>query len=558
MSVWKVLPNGNSKSESPKGKDGVLTGKESLGHAVNASSKRSSLGGFSWHGDAQRDYGQPFKTRFVGNANRRKCKKAIWKQLIEAFSIDALGAGLCDEDANHKFLRRRPREEWMENACAYLIMRKSFEYFIAHYGHFARECKFKGSKEGSRQEAGRGQDFKPVRTEKEALMTIDEGQINWVEQTTDEELNHALMAFTVNNEYYCVLIGYNDIPYTAASNRIITEAYGVEKKSVCGVSDFNMPDEHQRGLPSKSFKNDHTCIACQKGKQHNASCKAKIDRYTLTYHFIGETKQSILLAIPSTGKAFRVYNLVTKRVEVNLHVNFLEEKPNVQGIGHRFKGGLCMMYQMRKLQTDGGKSQKALEDGQVVEAMQEELLQVFQGFNKGVAVINKGMLCFSVWPIDDEVYVHNSGFVDPGFHPTKVIGAPIDKTYSLEETRKVIMLVQVYVDDYHFWDLPQVWCDEFEALMQEIQRVPMQSLPSLQETSCSLTKDEGAPCCRCSIVQIYDRFPHGITLDLEAFSVSDMVGSTGQENHNRWLSISWSKTTSAMQKTDYCSHFKLK
>ncbi|GKG34945.1 hypothetical protein Tco_0437641, partial [Tanacetum coccineum] len=32
------------------------------------------------------------------------------------------------------------------------------------------------------------------------LMTIDEGQINWVEQTTDEELNHALMAFTVNNE----------------------------------------------------------------------------------------------------------------------------------------------------------------------------------------------------------------------------------------------------------------------------------------------------------------------------------------------------------------------
>ncbi|GJY53261.1 MAK10-like protein [Tanacetum coccineum] len=46
----------------------------------------------------------------------------------------------------------------------------------------------------------KSQDYKPVRTEKEALMTIDEGQINWVEQTTDEELNHALMAFTVNNE----------------------------------------------------------------------------------------------------------------------------------------------------------------------------------------------------------------------------------------------------------------------------------------------------------------------------------------------------------------------
>ncbi|GJY30060.1 hypothetical protein Tco_0405827 [Tanacetum coccineum] len=32
------------------------------------------------------------------------------------------------------------------------------------------------------------------------MLTIVEGQINWVEQTTDEELNHALMAFTVNNE----------------------------------------------------------------------------------------------------------------------------------------------------------------------------------------------------------------------------------------------------------------------------------------------------------------------------------------------------------------------
>ncbi|GJX69959.1 putative ribonuclease H-like domain-containing protein [Tanacetum coccineum] len=30
-----------------------------------------------------------------------------------------------------------------------------------------------------------------------------------------------------------------------------------------------------RGLPLKIFQNDHTCVACQKGKQHKASCKAK-------------------------------------------------------------------------------------------------------------------------------------------------------------------------------------------------------------------------------------------------------------------------------------------
>nr|GEU68308.1 putative ribonuclease H-like domain-containing protein [Tanacetum cinerariifolium] len=30
-----------------------------------------------------------------------------------------------------------------------------------------------------------------------------------------------------------------------------------------------------RGLPTKVFENDHTCVACKKGKQHTASCKMK-------------------------------------------------------------------------------------------------------------------------------------------------------------------------------------------------------------------------------------------------------------------------------------------
>ncbi|GJQ96285.1 putative ribonuclease H-like domain-containing protein [Tanacetum coccineum] len=32
-----------------------------------------------------------------------------------------------------------------------------------------------------------------------------------------------------------------------------------------------------RGLPSKIFENDHSCVAYQKGKQHKASCKTKLD-----------------------------------------------------------------------------------------------------------------------------------------------------------------------------------------------------------------------------------------------------------------------------------------
>nr|GFC08848.1 putative ribonuclease H-like domain-containing protein [Tanacetum cinerariifolium] len=34
-------------------------------------------------------------------------------------------------------------------------------------------------------------------------------------------------------------------------------------------------DNIVRGLPTKCFENDNTCVACKKGKQHRASCKTK-------------------------------------------------------------------------------------------------------------------------------------------------------------------------------------------------------------------------------------------------------------------------------------------
>ncbi|GJW36744.1 putative ribonuclease H-like domain-containing protein [Tanacetum coccineum] len=221
-----------------------------------------------------------------------------------------------------------------------------------------------------------------------------------------------------------------------------------------------------RGLPTKLFQNDHTCVACQKGKQHKASCKAKLvssisqplqllhmdlfgptsirsinhktyclvitddfSRFSWTFFlrtkdetsailkdfirqienqlnqkvkiircdngtefknkeviefcglkgikreysnartpqqngvaerknrtlieaartmladsflpntfwaepaFAGKSDEGFLVGYSLQSKAFRVYNLVTKRVEENLHINFLENKPNVAGKG---------------------------------------------------------------------------------------------------------------------------------------------------------------------------------------------------------------------------------
>nr|GEU84565.1 hypothetical protein [Tanacetum cinerariifolium] len=56
-----------------------------------------------------------------------------------------------------------------------------------------------------------------------------------------------------------------------------------------------------RGLPTKHFENDQTCVACLKGKQHKASCKSKIQNsitqplFMLHMDLFGHTSVSILM-----------------------------------------------------------------------------------------------------------------------------------------------------------------------------------------------------------------------------------------------------------------------
>ncbi|GJS02787.1 ribonuclease H-like domain-containing protein [Tanacetum coccineum] len=139
-----------------------------------------------------------------------------------------------------------------------------------------------------------------------------------------------------------------------------------------------------RGLPSKTFENDHTCVACQKGKQHKASYKTKLAEAVNTAFYVlnrvlvtkphiktpyeliigrapsisfmrpfgcpvtilntldplgkfdGKAEEGFLVGYSVNSKAFRVFNTETKKVKQNLHVNFLENKPNVVGQGPKW------------------------------------------------------------------------------------------------------------------------------------------------------------------------------------------------------------------------------
>ncbi|GJR90753.1 putative ribonuclease H-like domain-containing protein [Tanacetum coccineum] len=70
-----------------------------------------------------------------------------------------------------------------------------------------------------------------------------------------------------------------------------------------------------RGLPSKTFKLDNSCLACKKGK------------------FDGKSEEGYLLGYSTSSKGFRVYNRVTRKVQDCLHVDFLENQENQKGKG---------------------------------------------------------------------------------------------------------------------------------------------------------------------------------------------------------------------------------
>ncbi|GKF93361.1 ribonuclease H-like domain-containing protein, partial [Tanacetum coccineum] len=52
--------------------------------------------------------------------------------------------------------------------------------------------------------------------------------------------------------------------------------------------------------------------------------------------FDGKSDEGFFVGYSLSSKAFRVYNTRTKRVEENLHIGFLENKPMIEGTGPKW------------------------------------------------------------------------------------------------------------------------------------------------------------------------------------------------------------------------------
>ncbi|GJY43790.1 putative ribonuclease H-like domain-containing protein [Tanacetum coccineum] len=101
-------------------------------------------------------------------------------------------------------------------------------------------------------------------------------------------------------------------------------------------------DNLVRGLPTKHFENDQTCVACLKGKQHRASCKSKVlnhitkPLFMLHIDLFGPTfvsslmhKKFCLVVTNDYSRFTWVFFLATKDKTSEILKNFIKEIENL-------------------------------------------------------------------------------------------------------------------------------------------------------------------------------------------------------------------------------------
>ncbi|GJT24806.1 ribonuclease H-like domain-containing protein [Tanacetum coccineum] len=81
-----------------------------------------------------------------------------------------------------------------------------------------------------------------------------------------------------------------------------------------------------RGLPSKIFENNHTCVACQKGKQHKASCALRKSAANLGVNAM--TLLEVAARFANNGGLLRSLTCRIKQEELALTGNPLQEVVN--------------------------------------------------------------------------------------------------------------------------------------------------------------------------------------------------------------------------------------
>nr|GEU86832.1 uncharacterized mitochondrial protein AtMg00810-like [Tanacetum cinerariifolium] len=280
-----------------------------------------------------------------------------------------------------------------------------------------------------------------------------------------------------------------------------------------------------RGLPSKIFENDHTCVTCQKGKQHKASCKTRlvssisqplqiIEIVTKPHNktpyelligrspnldfmrpfgcpvtilntldhlgkFVGKADEGFLVGYSINSKAFRVFNSRTRKVEENMHIRFLENKSNVAGRGIEINVNAGQVEQEKASDHEYillpfmpshsplSSSIQSSDDKDANEALGKR----DEGVSKGSGIDNQERFDSSTQDVNtaDMPSLEETDIFD-NVYDDRELGAEAD-------SNKLELSTVVYVDDIIFESTKKSLCDEFEPMMHK--RFQMSSIRDL-------------------------------------------------------------------------------
>ncbi|GJT53798.1 putative ribonuclease H-like domain-containing protein [Tanacetum coccineum] len=394
-----------------------------------------------FHGmDDAKEIWEAIRTRFGGNANSKKMQKAL----------EAHGAEVSTEDANHKFLRSLP-PAWcnlamtmrtkpevdtlsiddLYNNLRVLLMKLSIPSlpknqrtgtcFMKIFEQIDDldieemdinwECTAKGTNDGKKKRDSFYQHQRSWSKRKESMWLADN---RWMELSIGENIPEVEVTKSVLSAISSMFHTL-DGDYTPTPQEEIDESlyvYGVKKGpqepepnvsddrsseySTVKLNNTQMSHFHAvkgnwgsavKTSTGYNWRNSNPNSNCDSGPTFIRTVNAKGpqgrpkpekawwklrahyritgsteefeefnigsvrfgDTLSVLGKFDGKSDEGFLVGYSLNSKAYRVYNLVTKRVEVNLHVNFLKDKPNVKGVGYRWMFDIdyltdCMNY----------------------------------------------------------------------------------------------------------------------------------------------------------------------------------------------------------------------
>ncbi|GKB58827.1 putative ribonuclease H-like domain-containing protein, partial [Tanacetum coccineum] len=267
-----------------------------------------------------------------------------------------------------------------------------------------------------------------------------------------------------------------------------------------------------RGLPTKRFENDQTCVACLKGKQHRASCKSKVlnpitkPLFMLHMDLFGPTFMSSLmhkkycLVVTDDYSRFTWVFFLTTKDETKKSIKreySVARTPQQNGVAKRRNRTLIEPVSSARTWQAGRNFAIHTPAGfwiLVDLPLEEGYLRTIRGFS-GYQYDVKSAFLYGT--IEEEVYVTQPPRFKDLDHPDKVYKvvkalyglhqAPrawyktlanyllgnrfkrgkIDQTLFIKKKKGDILLVQVYVDDIIFGSINNDLCTGFEKLMKD-------------------------------------------------------------------------------------------